>query len=194
MGGIPAYISLGLDGIPVVRRFWRWLWERDMEVGLREPHSQVVRGADGLNKPDEATPILSVHVGESPHFYMWADLVLTNHRTARREVIADCELHLKRRHWLIWRKTIACAPVLLEQRQGSSFRQVAWKPLTLRPITPPVVFTVQAESPITYPIASLPRKMWLVLEFAMVGPRRRMRREVEKIIHDPRSLTLFSQR
>lgn len=155
-----------------------------MELQLREPHSQVVRGANGLNIPDGTAPIFVVSVGESPHIYMWLDLVLINHRTTRREVILNCELHLKKRHWLLWRKTVTSAAVLLDEGgSGSSTR--AWRPITLEPISLPVTITVEAQRPITHPVVSLPRKMWLVLEFDMVGPTRHMRRVVQEVVNVP---------
>lgn len=188
MGFIDA-IGIIFDSLPIVRKLWRWMWERDMELELREPHSQIVRGSSGLNVPDGTKPIMSVNVGENPHIYIWLDLVLTNHRTTRREVITNCELHLKKRHWLFWEQTIASAPVLVESVPTGSRNQTAWRAVTLDPVSPPVIVSVTAQGDITYPVSKFPRKLRLVLEFRMVGPRRCMRRVIQEFKHDPNAMT-----
>ena len=134
MGFIDA-IGIILDSLPIVRKLWRWMWERDMELELREPRSQIVRGSTGLNVPDGTKPIMLVCVGENPYIYIWLDLVLTNHRTTRREVITNCELHLKKRHWLFWEQTIASAPALVESVPTGSRNQTAWGAVTLESLS-----------------------------------------------------------
>lgn len=183
-------VEMVFNGIPIIRRLWRWFWERDMELKLREPHSKIVRGQDGLNIPKGTKPILVVHVGENPHIFIWADLVLTNHRTSRKEVIRGCELHLKKRHLFFWEKTIASTPVLLDQVFGVTHTRKEWEPITIEPISSPVVIPVWADGEITYPIKNLPKRMKLVIEFSMVGPRRYMSKVVEDIIHNSSKLVI----
>jgi hypothetical protein len=193
--GIPILadcIDTTCNAVPILRGLWCWFWEHDMEVEFREPNSKIVRGIRGTNIPDGARPLHTIHVGENPHIYMWLDMELTNHRTNRPEVIKSCDLHLKARHWRLWKKTIARAPVLLENPNHSlySFQNgLAWKPLRIEPQSLPVILTVEAEGPIEYPIKELPRNLELVLEFGMVGPHRRVRKLLGKYSHDPDTLT-----
>jgi hypothetical protein len=42
--------------------------------------------------------------------------------------------------------------------------------------------------PITTPPSRLPKKMILCLEIRMVGPIRRMRRVIDRVMHDPERL------
>ena len=159
-----------------------------MELELREPHSQVARGPSGLNIPNGTGPIFVVHVGEFPHIYIWLDLVLTNHRTMRREVIRNCELHLKKRHWFFWERTITSTAVLVEQGAQAIHNGTVWKPVVLEPMSVPTIISVQAKGAIDYPVKKLPHKMRLVLEFSMVGPRRHMDRVLQDIRHDPKQV------
>jgi hypothetical protein len=178
-----ATIGIILDAVPIVRRLWRWIWEHNMELELREPHSQIVRGDTGLNIPDGTSPIFTVNTGEKPYVYMWCDLVITNHNKDRPEVITNCKLHLKMRHRLLWEKTIASAPVLIDtDNRGVRSKQKAWKPVRVRRFSLPKTIPVMAQGDITYPIEKLPRKMRLVLEFHTVGLHRRIKKAVCSII------------
>jgi hypothetical protein len=177
--------SFIFGAVPLLRRLWHWIWERHMELELREPHSQIVRGPAGLNIPDETGPIFTVNVGEKPHIYMWCDLVITNHSENRPEVITNCELHLKIRHWLLWERTIASAPVLVDlDNKAIRPQQKAWTPIKLEPLSLPTIIPVTAQGDITYPIEKLPRKMRLVLEFDTVGrPHKRIRKLINDFTH-----------
>lgn len=184
--GIRETISFTFGAIPIARTLWRWMWERHVELELREPYSQIVRGATGLNIPDGTAPIFTVNVGEKPHIYIYCDLVITNHSKDKPEVITNCELHLKIRHWLLWEKTIASTPVLIEPNHtnikfGHSKWKV-WKPIRLEPFSLPMIIPVVAQGDITYPIEKLPRKMRLVIEFDTVGrPHKRIRKPIHSI-------------
>jgi hypothetical protein len=176
-------IGVVLDAIPGVRILWHWIWEHDMELELREPHSQVVRGPTGLNIPNGTGPILTVNIGGKPHIYMWCDLAITNHSRNRPEVITNCELHLKIRHRLLWERTIASAPVLIDlDNRAIRPQQKAWKPVKLESFSLPMIIPIMAQGDITYPIEKLPRKMRLVLEFRTVGLHRRIRKRVCSIV------------
>ena len=157
--GFIDIIAICLNFIPLLKRLGQWLLERDMELELREPHSQTVRGRSGLNIPPDATPIFRVVVGQNSHIYMWCDLVLTNNRVSRREVITDCQLCLTKRHWCLWEQTLAVAPVLVEKATPAIGEGIAWKPVILEPQSPPSIISVQARGAITYPPSELPRKM-----------------------------------
>jgi len=154
-----------------------------MELKLREPHSQIVRGRTGLNIPDGTAPIFTVNRGEKPYIYMWCDLVITNHKKDQPEVITNCKLHLKIRHWLLWERTIASAPVLVEPTGTMpEWNRTAWKPIRLEPMSLPMIISVASQGDIPYPIEKLPRKMRLVLEFDTVGLHRHARKTVCSIV------------
>lgn len=172
---ILGIIGACFNALPVLRRLWHWLLERHMEIEVRPPYSQP-----------QGKPIFVVYVGERPHIYMWVDLVLTNHRTDRKERIIGCTLHLKKRHRFLWDKTIAEVPVEYSRLQGVSVQRTPITNIELAPMSEPTVITADAQGPIGQPVISLPKRMKLVLEFRMVGPIRRIRRTVEYVTHDPK--------
>ena len=172
-----------LSFIPPLKWLGQRLLERDMDLELREPHSKLLRGRDGLNIPPNTGPIFTVHVGQNPHIYMWCDLVLTNNRVSRREVISECQLCLNRRRWLFWEEEFAVAPVLVEKEAAANREGIAWRPVILEPQSPPSIISVQAQGPINYPIVKLPRKMRLTLKFRMVGPIRYMKISLREYHH-----------
>ena len=110
MAEIIAAVGIFLKSIPLLRRGWRWLWERRIEIEIDSPGSaNPASPARGLRRDDDG-PILIVAVApENPHIFAWFDLVLVNHRTNRKERILGIELHLKKRHRLFWKKTLAVA-------------------------------------------------------------------------------------
>lgn len=176
-------IGIIFNTIPIIRRLYRWIWEHHMELELREPHSQIVRGRNGLNIPDGTAPIFTIDIKKRPNFYMWCDLVITNHHKDTPAVITNCELHLKIRHWLLWEKTIASAQVLVEPTVAIPERnRTVWKPIKLEPMSLPTIISVASQGDIPYPPKKLLGKMRLVLEFDMVGLHRHIKKPVCNII------------
>jgi len=104
--------------------------------------------------------------------------VLTNHRTDRMERIIGCLLVLKKKHRVLWSKTVSQVEVKQEDRRGREPRLTALLDIELEPMSAPKVITVRADGSITEPIESLPDKMTLVLEFKMVGPMRKFSRKI----------------
>lgn len=172
-----------LTFVPFLKGLGQRLLERKMELELREPSSQIVRGSSGLNIYPDAKPLFGVDVGPHPFIYMWCDLVPINHRVSRREVIQDCNLLLTRRHWFFCRSTITETPVRVMERPGATDKGRAWRPVVLEPQSPPPIITVEASAPIDCPVEELPQKMRLVLEFRMIGPIRYMKINLREYCH-----------
>ena len=182
-GGV---ISSFLDAIPILRFFWRKIMERHMEIEVKKPYSKApLNTLPGMISNE---PIFRVIVGADPHIYMWADLVLINHRPDRREFILKATLHLKKRHWLFWHKTLAEAPLRIH-KAGIEPTGPLLENLVIEPMSAPLTVTVDAKGLITIPSSCLSRRMVLCLEFSMIGPIRRMRRNIESVYYDPKMLT-----
>ncbi len=164
-----------------------------MGISVQHPHSHPL-GKSPFSYWEDQKPIYTVHVGENPHIYLWGDIVLINHRNDRKERIIGCSLHLKKRHWLFWDKTITFAEVKESvQRGGATPQHKSINNVELPPVSAPLVLTVEANAPIQVPMITLPEKMKLVLEFQMVGPIRRMRHLLSLISHNPKELMMKNQ-
>jgi hypothetical protein len=173
-----------LDAVPVLKKLWRWVLERHMDIELYAPHSQP-EGLYPVSAQKGSNFLYTVNVGPNPHIYIWADLALINNKTSQRERIIGCSLQLTKRHNGLWKRTIAEATVeqLVSRDAYSAVRDVP-----LEPMSKPTVITIQANGEIKMPVESLPRKMELALRFRMVGPIRRMYFKVADISHDPKIL------
>ena len=172
-----------MDGFPVLRFFWRKLMERHMEIEIKKPYSKAPLNT--LPSQISDIPIIYVDVGTDPHIYLWADLMLINHRPDRREFILGAALHLKKKHWLFWYKTLVEAPVRVHSA-GLESTGPLLENITIEPMSAPLTVTVDARGTIMLPPEHLPKKMVLCLEFRMIGPIRRMRRIIDKVEHNPK--------
>ena len=183
--GIKDAIGILFSTIPRIRTAWRWLLERGMEISVQHPHSHPL-GNSPFPHWEDQKPLYTVFVGENPYIYLWGDIVLINHRNDRKERIIGCSLHLKKKRWLFWDKTITSAEVKERiQRGGTSPQYKSINNVELPPVSAPQVLTVEANAPIQVAVTTLPKKMSLVLEFQMVGPIRRMRHLLSPISHNP---------
>ncbi len=182
---IAGWLDWLLNGLPILGRVWRWIWERKLEIELREPHSQITRRADGMVRYPDSRPLMSVNVGNNPQASIWLDLVLTNHRVDRREVLRSCTLQLKRRNLYLWRQTLGSAPVLVESLSDTSHAK-SWGTVILEPLSAATIVCVRASAPISYPVQKLPRHLELWLEFGTVGSvHAHVSRLIETVRHDP---------
>jgi hypothetical protein len=166
-------ISSLIDAIPVLRMFWRKAMH--MEIEIKEPYSKAPFNT--LPGMISETPILYIQVDDSPHIYMWADLVFINHRPDRREFILSATLHLKKRYWFFWRKTLAEVPLRIHS-VGIEPTGPLLENLAIEPMSAPIVVTVDAKGPIQIPLR-LSTKGEFCLEFRMAGPIRRIRRIIK---------------
>lgn len=176
-------ISYFIDAIPVLRTLWHKVMERHMEIEIKKPYSRAP--SNTLPSMISEKPIFEVRVGPNPHIYMWADLVLTNHRPDRRELILQASLHLKKRHWIFWHRTLAQAPIRMHTNAGLEPTGPLLENLAIEPMMPPKTVTVDAKGPITTLPSRLPKKMALYLEFRMIGPIRKMSRFIDTVNHNP---------
>ena len=152
-----------------------------MEIEVKKPYSKAPPNT--LPAMISEKPILHVNIDADPHIYMWADLVFINHSPDRKEFILEATLHLKKRYWLFWHKSLAEAPLRIHEA-GIESTGPLLKNLTIEPMTAPLIKTVDAKGPIQLPLRSS-QKVVFCLEFRMVGPIRRIRR-----IIDPKLLRL----
>lgn len=160
-----------IDATPVLRFFWRKIMERHMEIEIKKPYSKAPPNT--LPGMISNKPILYVKVGTNAHIYMWADLAFINHRPDRKELILNATLHLKKRYWLFWHKTLAEAPLRIHG-VGIEPNGPLLENLAIEPMSAPVVVTVDAKAPIQIPL-QLSQKGVFCLEFRMAGPIRRIR-------------------
>ena len=168
-------ISAFMDTIPVLRFFWRKFMERHMEIEIKKPYSKAP--ANTLPGMISKKPILYIAGGANPHIYIWADLVFINHRPDRKEFILNATLHLKKRYWLFWHKTLAEAPLRIHS-VGIEPTGPLLENLAIEPMSAPMVVTVDAKGLIQIPL-KLSQKGVFCLEFRMVGPIRRIRHIVK---------------
>ena len=172
-----------LNGLPLVRCLWRWLWERQMEIGFHSPISHL----PSFGPDEDDTPILTVHVhAANPHIHTWMNLTVVNHRTDRPERIQSIELHLKKRRLWLWRETIAQTVASEHTHTASGFPQdVPFTDWLIEPMSARQTRSIWADGPIPIHPHALPPWMELVLHFKMVGPMRHMTRTLRVYKHDP---------
>ncbi len=156
-----------------------------MEIAIKKPYSKA--RPNTLPSMISQKPIFYVCVGAEthPHIYLWADLEFINHRPDRREFILRAALHLKKKRWLFWYKTLTEAPLRVHE-VGLEPTGPLLENLAIEPTTAPITVTVDAKGLITIPPSRLPRRMVLCLEFNMIGPIRKMRRIIDTVKHNPK--------
>ena len=180
-------IGAFIDAVPVLRFFWRKIMEKHMEIEIKKPYSKA--RPNTLPSMISEKPIIKVYVGADPHIYLWADLEFINHRPDRREFILRATLHLKKKHWLFWHKTLTEAPLRVHEA-GLEPTGPLLENLAVEPLSAPLTVTVDAKGLITIPPSRLPRRMVLCLEFSMIGPIRKMRRVIDTVEHNPKQSSL----
>ena len=92
MTAVATILSL-LDTIPLIRRLWRWLLERHMEIEVKD-HKPVI-GKTYVVQPPHLVD--GVEIGT---VYALVDLYLTNHHPDRTERVVGCWAELRTRRWL----------------------------------------------------------------------------------------------
>jgi hypothetical protein len=132
MATILSLLGLVLDGLPLTRTVWRWLLERQMEVRVEPLTDYVIQYA----VPDERNKIPDI-----PVIHVNLRLTFINHRTDRHERIIDCNLLLKHRHLILWRRTFATVPMRAYASNRYAHRD--WN-IDLAPTSSP--FTIEAEA------------------------------------------------
>ena len=158
--GFFSFLGMVCDATPGVKILWRWMVERPMEISTKlvPERCYVTHGKHGS-------------------FHARFQLRLVNHSTSTPQRIVGCHVNLKRSHCLFWRKTITSALVMTEHPD---------RPITdilLQPLSSPLEMDVWVHGN-TGDIA-LPHKSWLVLVLDMVGPIRKIERELSRVVHEP---------
>ena len=157
-----------------------------MEIEIKKPYSKApLNTLPGMISNE---PIIYVQVGTNSHIYMWVDLVLTNHSLNHRELILSVTLHLKKKHWIFWHKTLAEAPVRIHE-VGIEPTGPLLENLAIEPMAAPKTVTVDAKGDITIQPNRLPKRMALYLEFRMVGPIRKLSRFIDRVDRNPKQST-----
>ncbi|MCH8008133.1 MAG: hypothetical protein IIC91_04655 [Chloroflexi bacterium] len=121
--------------------------------------------------PDERNKIADI-----PVIHVKLRLTFINHRTDRRERIIGANLLLKRRHLLLWKRTVATVP--MRAYEGNVYAQRDWN-IDLEPTSSPI--TIEAEAigqGLIEGKQKIPKRMKLFISFDMVGPIRRLERKL----------------
>ena len=118
---------------------------------------------------------------KKPQILCAFDLLLVNNRTDRPERVLGGVLALKKRHWRLWKKTLAFAD--LQERTWEDMKPHMWSSFLVEAISDRKVVSLWGQIEIQVPVASLPSYMELVLELRMVGPMRQIRRVVDNRSH-----------
>ena len=177
MTAVATILSL-LYTIPLIRRLWRWLLERHMEIEVKD-HKPVIG---------------KTYVVQPPHFvdgvqigtvYALVDLYLTNHHPDRTERVVGCWAELRTRRWLLWKRTLATIDVGVPD-PGDPARHTPITDILIRPVSAPRKVTIQILGNIRD--FTMPRRSELVLILKMVGPIRRLEHQLTRVTHDPNSL------
>ena len=167
------WVWLFLEGTPILRRFWRWILCRKMEV--------IVTPYD-FTGGDEATYSVAVN----PQWVrVWAllNLRIINH-SDKPERILGCSVHLRKRHLFLWQRTLG--EVNVQKRLDDS----PLDNLLLEPCTShDEVIRIDGG----FRHTGFPRHSELILVFKMVGQMRKYELKLEDIIHNPKGHELAPQ-
>lgn len=170
-----------LDGLRMSQGVLRKLVGRGVEIVLLHPNHHIGLGS---NEPDEPLSSVIVHP-EFPNIYSWFECEITNHTDQKLRIIG-ATLQLKSRHWFFGEKTIATATMKRMTGRPSN-TQAIWS-LEMEPITGPQHLNLIGQDAVAYPLNKLPKRMFLQVEFNLVGSRRRIVRRIKDYKHDPKTL------
>ena len=110
--------------------------------------------------------------------FAWLHVRLVNHNTSTPQRISGCRVELKKRNWVLWRKALTTAAVIRRDGLNAPITDIL-----LPPMSSPLEIELWANGS-TRDI-SLPHESWLVLIFDMVGPIRKIERELTRVLHEP---------
>ena len=164
------------DAIPLIRRGWRWLLERNMEVRVKA-HFEDMGDPYGVIAPNLET-------GRLGGVYALLDLRLVNHRTDRPERIIECWAELRKRRLFLWRRTLAKIPVLTYSPNSRNPLDSPIKDIYLEPMGKPKTHVISIAG--NFQDIEMPRRSELVLVFRMVGPMRKYIYKLTDVRHNPK--------
>ncbi len=164
------------DAIPLIRRGWRWLLERHMEVTVKA-HFEDMKPYN-ISAPDLVT-------GGRGGVYALLDLCLINHSPDRPQRIIGCWAELRKRHLLLWRRTLAKIPVLT--RSPNSWQlESPIKDIYLELMGEPQTHVINIIGDLEG--FKMPRWWELVLVLKMVGPIREYKRKLTDVRHEQKQV------
>lgn len=174
------YITTCIEAVPIIRKGWRWLVERNMEV-IITPHYE------DLPAYSISPPLPSKHIVGGVHALL--NLQLINHRTDRPERIIGCWAELRKKRAKLWKQTLSVIPV---EVIGSAIlgNEVPIRDLLLPAMSSPQNYVIRILGNLKG--FEMPRESELVLVFRMVGPMRRYVRILTKVQHDPKQADYIS--
>lgn len=169
---ITEYIGVFFDATPIIRRLWRWLIERNMEVEIK-PHFKDTKTYS------IAAPYPAKNLAGGVHSYL--DLTIINHNTQRPERIIECWGEIRKNRWLFWKRTLARVDVesVPDNKKISN--------VLLESLGEPKHLTICLSA--TLSGFKLPRKSELVLIFRMVGPIRKYIIKLTGIKHNQKQVS-----
>lgn len=186
LGTLILALGVALEVIPAVRDAWRWLLERELEVGLREFEWQdgekdELKFRVNIEEPEPGGPPWR------PHFYVLFTLRIVNHRTDRLERVIGARLVIKKRRLFFWRKDIAEVQVLHVgdgQLHGPPIADLPIEALSA-PVEVRCIVDETLDEDIRQRLPTL-SEIWLV--FDLVGPLRRWERNVQMLFRRGRTV------
>ena len=161
-----------MELVPLIRKFMRWLLERQMEVMI-SPHFED-------SKPYSVSVIAGQRrVGVAA----WLDLQFINHRTDRPERIIGCWAELRQNRALFWKRTLGVVPVKV-MISPTLKHDTPITDIVLAPMCKPQTHVIQILGDLKG--FQMPRKSELVIVFRMVGPIRKCVRRLTTVRHNPK--------
>ena len=183
--GVIAFWGYLLDATPIARTGWRWLLERQMEIGIL-PAKWMAGRDEKISLAIGIEPDATGRPAPHPYIHALFGLQLINHRTDRKERVLAVDLAFKRHRAWLWRKTFLAIPVCYRE-SGGDLRPI--ENVELEPQSAPVELQCRVEHAVSdgsVRVDMFPNRfeIWLVLR--MVGPLRRTERRFQ-VVDRPRA-------
>jgi hypothetical protein len=169
--GVKTTIEAILNVLPLIRRIWHWLLERNLEVTTTPRYEDLPYY---VSAPD---PIK----GLSGYVTATINLTLINHRVDRPERIIECWGELRKRRWIFWNATLAKLSV---ETNADTDYQLKY-PITnllLEPMGAPHKRPIRLSGELSG--FKMPRRSELVLVFKMVGTMRRKEHRLDTVTYN----------
>jgi len=149
-----------------------------MEVSVN-PHYEDMQPTYSVSAPAPS-------IGKSGGVFALLDLQLINHSTDRPERIIGCWAELRKRHLLLWRRTLAKIPIKTQSPTDYKLEYPV-KDIYLEPMGKPQIHVINIIG--SFQDFEMPRRAELVMVLKMVGPMRRYVHKLTDIRHDPKQVT-----
>jgi hypothetical protein len=171
--GVKSIIETIFGTLPLIRRIWHWLLERNMEV-ITEPRYEDI--GYYVSAPDPTK-------GLSGYVTAIINLTLINHRADRPERIIECWGELRKRRWVFWKTTLAKLSVTTNADIDYQLKYPIIN-LLLEPMGAPHKRPIQLSGKLSG--FRMPRWSELVLIFKMVGTMRKKEHRLDTVTYNPK--------